>query len=90
MYSSKTAYLIINLDDFKIIRTSSNACEFFSVDTVVLNDLIPSGIRDYHNNMIKNFIKTGKSKFFRNVQDGLFVHKGFTEGASMFTEIIFE
>ncbi|CAD8104784.1 unnamed protein product [Paramecium sonneborni] len=90
LYSTKTTYLMINLDNMQIIRNSSNAYDFFQVDQLILDDLIPNGIKDYHSSMIKTFIKTGKSKFFRNVQEGLIAKKGFCEGVNIVTEILFE
>ncbi|CAD8090904.1 unnamed protein product [Paramecium primaurelia] len=90
LYSTKTTYLMVNLDNMQIIRNSSNAYDFFQVDQLILDDLIPNGIKDYHPSMIKTFIKTGKSKFFRNVQEGLIAKKGFCEGVNIVTEILFE
>ena len=64
---SKLIYLVANYENKKITLTSisSNAPKVFC--TKDLDELIPSGIREWHDALIDRFFHDGYSKYVRNL-----------------------
>lgn len=63
-YSIKTIYLITNLENRKILKVSSNYKNVMKSHITKLEEIIPKGVKEYHEEMINNFLKTGESNFF--------------------------
>lgn len=52
--------------------------------------MIPSGVREHHDEMILNFMKNGKCKYLRNLEESLLYSKNYLRGVNIFIELINE
>ncbi|CAK93992.1 unnamed protein product (macronuclear) [Paramecium tetraurelia] len=74
MFNSKMIYFITDFDQQRLIikRMSSNTSQLLNLrhDQLINKDidqLLPWGIREHHNEMIMNFLEEGISKYMRKV-----------------------
>jgi len=52
--------------------------------------MIPVGVREYHDEMILNFMKDGTCKYLRNLEESLLYSKNYIRGVNIFIELINE
>ncbi|CAD8119563.1 unnamed protein product [Paramecium sonneborni] len=70
--SQKTVYLTSNLENQNVIKLSSNFHERIYSNVQNILQMIPNGIQEHHQQMIQEFIKTGKSIFFQKATQTLY------------------
>ncbi|CAD8097411.1 unnamed protein product [Paramecium sonneborni] len=78
IFSNKMVFLILKFDGKLIIKRPSNdAASFFQLCNQQLKGLkasyfIPKGIQEIHDDLVQDFIKNGKSKYMRQLNQCLF------------------
>ncbi|CAK59480.1 unnamed protein product (macronuclear) [Paramecium tetraurelia] len=70
--SYKSIYLISNLENQNVIKVSSNFHEKFGANIQNITDMVPKGIQEHHQEMVKEFIRTGKSNFFQKATQTIY------------------
>ncbi|CAD8086788.1 unnamed protein product [Paramecium primaurelia] len=77
IFSNKMIYLILKFDGKLIIkRPSSDAAQFLQLTNqqlkgLELQYLIPKGVQEIHDDLVLNFLKYGKSKYMRQLNQCL-------------------
>ncbi|CAD8100055.1 unnamed protein product [Paramecium sonneborni] len=85
----KTQYMKIKFLDsqYMIESISSNAPQQYKKK--LLNELIPQGVREHHDELIQNYLTTGQSKFSRNFSKNYIQKDGFIESINLAIQIIY-
>lgn len=52
--------------------------------------MIPSGVREHHDEMIFNFMRDGTCKYLRNLEESLLYSRNYLRGVNIFIELINE
>lgn len=69
-------------DGSQIIHYTSNAPQFFGYDLKQfslikdIEHLIPSPVKGFHNQLVRDFCQTQKSKYYNQVSEVTLLHKG--------------
>ncbi|CAD8178638.1 unnamed protein product [Paramecium pentaurelia] len=87
--NKKIRYMIINFQDsqYNIETVSSNGPQQYK--NKLLNELIPFGVREHHDDLIQNLLITGQSKFTRNFNKNYIVKDGFIDSIDFAIDIIY-
>ncbi|CAD8192866.1 unnamed protein product [Paramecium pentaurelia] len=70
--SYKSIYLITNLENQNVIKVSSNFHEKIKDNIQNIMEIVPKGIQEHHQEMVQQFIKTGKSNFFQKATQTIY------------------
>ncbi|CAD8161874.1 unnamed protein product [Paramecium octaurelia] len=86
--NKKIRYMIVNFQDqqYSIETVSSNAPQQYK--NKLLNELIPFGIREHHDDLIQNYLTTAQSKFTRNFNKNYIFKDGFIDSIDFAIDII--
>ncbi|CAD8198779.1 unnamed protein product [Paramecium octaurelia] len=89
-YSTKTIYLITNLENRKVLKVSSNYESIMKYPISHLEEIVPKGIKEYHEEMIKNFLKTGESKFFQETTSTFYQNDDFVNPITIINDVFIQ
>ncbi|CAD8104782.1 unnamed protein product [Paramecium sonneborni] len=89
-YSIKTIYLITNLENRQIIKLSSNYHNVMKNKIQNLQEIIPRGIKDYHEEMIINFLRTGESSFFQETTSTFYQNEDFIQPITIINDVFIQ
>ncbi|CAD8103445.1 unnamed protein product [Paramecium sonneborni] len=86
---SKLIYLVANYQNNKLIikSLSSNAPKTFCNKN--LDDLIPLGIREWHSQLVDQFLIDGQSKYVRNLNNNYIANENYIENVQFAIDIIY-
>ncbi|CAD8119553.1 unnamed protein product [Paramecium sonneborni] len=89
-YSIKTIYLFTNLENRQIIKLSSNYQNVIKTKISHLQDIIPKGIQEYHEEMILNFLRTGESNFFKEVTSTFYQQEDLIQPITIINDVFIQ
>ncbi|CAD8197904.1 unnamed protein product [Paramecium pentaurelia] len=89
-YSIKTIYLITDLENRKVLKVSSNYKNVMKSHISKLEEIIPKGVKEYHEEMINNFLKTGESNFFQETTSTFYQNEDFITPITIINDVFIQ